>query len=352
MDRRLKRSAIVSALAHGAVIALLVVALPTERLNAPESVAVDVQIIGPYVPQQALHKGKVAAPADTRTVSKAHLATAKPAPKPIEAPPPPPPPPPPAPQKPMPKLPAPPKPPPPPTPAPSLPMPPAPAPTPKPALKLPTPPKPAPTPPKPAPKLPKPPAPAPAPPKPQPQPKPKPEKTLPPPPKPAPPKPEQKTPTTQKHQVKTPVPMSKTVQNTLAKLRALEKQTHPPKHKYNPKQGGAPNGGGTRMSTANSHLTAADRSAIANAVRPCWGIDAGAPGVSDFSVLLQVTTDAQGTVREAQVAPADQGRLSNPVFAAFAQRAVDAVKNYQCAKLPLPSYMLGAPHQFTFRFSP
>ena len=99
-------------------------------------------------------------------------------------------------------------------------------------------------------------------------------------------------------------------------------------------------------------LSAAELNAIANAVRPCWGIDAGAPGVQDFSVLLQVTTDASGVVREAEVAPADQGKLGDPVFAAFAQRAVSAAKNYKCAKLPLPPYMLGTVHTFTFRFNP
>ena len=106
------------------------------------------------------------------------------------------------------------------------------------------------------------------------------------------------------------------------------------------------------MSVANTRLSASDRDAIASEVQPCWGIDAGAPGVSKFSVLLQVITDASGVVREAEVAPADEGKLSNPVFAAFAQRAVAAVKNYQCAKLPLPSYMLGQPQNFVFRFTP
>lgn len=146
--------------------------------------------------------------------------------------------------------------------------------------------------------------------------------------------------------------MSQSVLNTLQKLRSLEKQKHAPTARYNPEQGGAPNGGGAKMSTANSRLSASDRDAIASEVQPCWGIDAGAPGVSKFSVLLQVITDASGVVREAEVAPADQGKLSNPVFAAFAQRAVAAVKNYQCAKLPLPSYMLGQPQKFVFRFTP
>jgi hypothetical protein len=99
-------------------------------------------------------------------------------------------------------------------------------------------------------------------------------------------------------------------------------------------------------------LSGADRDAIGNHVRPCWTIDAGAPGVSDFRVELTVTTDASGTVREATVASEDQGKLSDPLFYAYAQRAIAAVENYQCATLPLPAYDLGKLQTFTFEFSP
>lgn len=320
MEPGLRRGAVVSGVVHLVVILLAILVLPTERLRAPATAAVDVTIIGPHVPQQALHRGKVPAPADTARVHKAHLTKAKPKNLPKVAPPPPPPPPPPAPKAVV-----------------RLPRPPAPAPPPPPPTRAPTP---LPTPPPPPPHPPR---------------KRvvvKPAKKLPLPPKKQPPAPAQKSPTHQKHVVKTPAVMSQSVLNTIAKLRSLEKQKKAPTAKYNPRQGGAPQGGGTKMSTANSGLSAAQRNAIGSEVQPCWGIDAGAPGVSSFSVLLQVVTDGSGVVREAQVAPADQGKLSDPVFAAFAQRAVDAVKNYQCAKLPLPPYMLGSVHTFTFRFTP
>lgn len=320
MAPELRRSAVVSGVVHLALILLLVLALPTEKLNAPSTEAVDVTIIGPDVAQQAFNKGKVPAPADTHKVHKAHLAKAKPTTQPKVAPPPPPPPPPPAPHN-----------------EPKLPRPPAPAPPPPPPTPAPTPiPTPPPPPPRPA----------------QQKTETKTARKLPLPPKQQPPAPAQKSPTSQQHEVKTSAPMSKSVLNTLAKLRALEKQKKPPTARYNPEQGGAPQGGGTKMSTANSGLSASQRNAIGNAVRPCWGIDAGAPGVQNFSVLLEVVTDPSGIVREARVAPADQGRMSDPVFAAFAQRAVAAVKNYQCAKLPLPPYMLGSVHTFIFRFTP
>jgi hypothetical protein len=57
-------------------------------------------------------------------------------------------------------------------------------------------------------------------------------------------------------------------------------------------------------------------------------------------------------VREAVVAPQDQGKMSDPIFNAYANRAIDAVQNVQCATLPLPSFMLGSNHTFLFNFTP
>jgi len=44
--------------------------------------------------------------------------------------------------------------------------------------------------------------------------------------------------------------------------------------------------------------------------------------------------------------------MSNPVFRAFAERAVRAVLSPQCANLPLPRAMLGQQRSLKFRFSP
>ena len=95
------------------------------------------------------------------------------------------------------------------------------------------------------------------------------------------------------------------------------------------------------------------RGAIGDKVRECWTIDSGAEGVQTMSVILKVTTDATGTVRLAQVGAADQGRVyADPVFRAFAERAVRAVLDYRCSALPLPASLEGRPETFTFRFSP
>jgi outer membrane biosynthesis protein TonB len=314
----MRRGAIISGIIHVLILVALIVTLPPMHIDNDEGDAVSVDMVGTGEPQAGKAPGKVPAPTNAPTPNPAEMAENKPKPQPIEAPPPPPPPPPPAPDaKPIPTPPAPAPPPPPPVQAPTT---------------IPTPPPPPPQPPQKVtstvvqPKLPL-------------------------PPQPQPPAPAQ-SPTHQQNVVKTPVPLSKSVLNTLMKLQALQKQVKPPTHAYNPDQGGAVNGGGSTQSTANSRLSGADRGAIGSHVRPCWGIDAGAPGVDTFSVELQVKTDATGTVREAVVADQDQGRMSDPIFNAYAQRAIQAVLNYQCATLPLPSYMLGQPQTFLFDFKP
>jgi outer membrane biosynthesis protein TonB len=318
MDRDMRRGATISGGIHLILLLAVIIVLPTPKLQSASDDTVALDLIGPSAPQQAHEAGKVAAPANTKTVDLSHLAEHQPKPQPLVAPPPPPPPPPPAPiSHAIPRPPAPAPPPPPPVPTPSV---------------APTPPPPPPQPPQKVtsqvvqPKIPLPPI-------------------------PQPPAPDQ-SPTHQKNVVKTPAPLSQSVLNTLLKLQALQKQEQPPTAHYNPDQGGAPNGGGSPNSTANSRLSGADRDAIGAHVRPCWTIDAGAPGVSTFSVLLDVTTDATGTVRAAQVDPRSQGNMGDPFYAEYANRAIDAVMNYQCANLPLPPYMLGQTQTFTFQFTP
>lgn len=87
-------------------------------------------------------------------------------------------------------------------------------------------------------------------------------------------------------------------------------------------------------------------------MRRCWTTDPGALDLDKMQALLTVTTDASGVVRIADVAPQDSGRLADPRFRAFAERAVRAVMDPSCANLPLPKTMLGKVNVLTFRFSP
>jgi outer membrane biosynthesis protein TonB len=305
MDRDMRRGAIISGSLHVAFVLALILTFPVVNMTQTTDDSVSVDFQGPPAPKEAKTPGKVPASAEDKLLHKAPEAERKPLPKAIEQAPPPPPPPPPT------------------FKAPPTKVPPAPAPpkqvTEQPSLVP----------------LPKPPPPQP------------PQKTTSPhvvekptPPKPNP-APAQST-TSQPNVTKNPAPLSQTVLNTLLELKSLEKQTHPPKAKYNPDQDTAPSGG----------LTSADINAIGNHVRPCWTVDANAQGLSGLSVALQVTTDGTGTVHEAVVAPQDQAKMSDPIFNAFANRAIDAVMNVQCATLPLPSYMMGSNQTFLFNFSP
>jgi hypothetical protein len=317
----MRRSTFISVTLHALIILAAIIALPPAHLDSAADTDVTVDFVGPSQPQHADQKNKVPAAANTQTTHVAPHAEKQPdKTKPTEAPPPPPPPPPKAPKTPdtvkPPK--AAPPPPPPPTISPTV------APTPPPPPTRPSPPQKVAT-------VPQPPLP------------------LPPIPQPPPPN---ASPTHQQHVVKAPQPLSSTVLNTLQNLKADQKQVKPPTHVYNPDAGGAPNGGGSPNSPANSQLSQADRDLIGSHVRPCWDIDSGAQNIDQLAVMLQVTTDPTGTVRQAVVAPQDQDKMTDPVFAAFANRAIDAVMNVQCATLPLPSYMLGQIQTFTFHFSP
>ncbi len=172
---------------------------------------------------------------------------------------------------------------------------------------------------------------------------------LPVPPLPAPPP---QSATSQPNPTKNVAPESDALEATLEKLRALQKQTTPPKARANPQAGGAPKGGGAREGTDTSALTADQRASIGDHVRECWTYDPGAKDASQLQVHLQVVTDAEGVARVARVAGSDVGRMSDPEFRAFAERAIRAVLDPHCANLPLPKDMVGQSRTLDFRFSP
>ena len=315
MDRDLRRSAYISGFVHVALIIAAIVTLPLQPLATSADSDVDVELIGPP-PKESYVKGPGQATSKADVVHHAERAQNTPKQQPVEPPPPPPPPPPPTPKA---------------TPTPMPPAQSAPPPPPKPSLAAAHLPPPPPVPPQ--------------------------KVTSTTPPK-AKPKPVTKPPasmqsaTHQQHDVKKPQPLSPSVLNTLMNLKALQQQKQPPTHVYNPDQDTAPDAGGSTNSTANAGLSGPDKAAIGSHVRPCWDIDGEAENIGSFAVLLTVTTDPTGTVREAVVAPDNTGDMSNPLYFAFTQRAIAAVLNAQCATLPLPSNMLGKNQTFSFEFTP
>ena len=178
---------------------------------------------------------------------------------------------------------------------------------------------------------------------------PKPEPAMPLPPGPAPTPP---TTTYQPNATKNPAPNSSSVENTLEKLRQQVAKGAPLKTRPNPQAGGQPNGGGSPLGNDTAALSADERGAIGDHVRECWTKDAGALDIDKQRVLLTVTTDASGVARKAEVAGEDVGRMGDPRFRAFAERAKRAILDAHCANLPLPHGVLGKINILTFRFSP
>lgn len=130
-------------------------------------------------------------------------------------------------------------------------------------------------------------------------------------------------------------------------------QKQPPKARYNPQAGGAPNGGGNPLGNDTAALSSAERGQIGDHVRACWTTDPGMLDLDKMQVLLTVTTDGTGMVRQAVVAAEDQGRVAGDMrLRVFAERAVRAVLDPHCANLPLPAAMLGKTNVLTFRFRP
>jgi len=138
----------------------------------------------------------------------------------------------------------------------------------------------------------------------------------------------------------------------LEKLKQQLAQAQTPKGRANPQAGGQPNSGGSPTSNDTAALSANQSIAIGDHVRECWTKDAGALDIDKQRVMLTVTTDADGTAHKAEIVGSDVGRMSDPRFRAFAERARRAILDARCAKLPLPSNALGRTNVLTFRFSP
>ncbi|MEJ1979259.1 MAG: hypothetical protein WDN49_27300 [Acetobacteraceae bacterium] len=157
---------------------------------------------------------------------------------------------------------------------------------------------------------------------------------------------------TQPNPTKNAAPDSRSLLNTLDKLRSLRQQNQAPTARYSPPRSGAPVVGGSVHGTDNTSLNAVQRGAIGEQVRECWTRDAGALGADTFSVHLIVTTDEQGVARLATIAPGDPAAALGSPLHAFGERAVRAVLSPRCSALPLPETMKGQVHRFDFIFKP
>ena len=318
---RLRAGCILSLMAHAMVILALLITLPDWKKEEEKEPDTAVEMIFDGKAKTTIKAPTVAPiPAPSKEITPpAPPVTEAPKPEPIEAPPPPPPPPPP-PEPPRVSAP--------------LPTPPSDVPPPEPS-------------PREAPIIPPPPAP-PAPPR-----EATPRLVTPPvPPTPDKPPPMKPSETAQPNVTKNMAENSSAMEATLLRLRQMQHQTEPPRARPNPRAGGQPDSGGNPASNDTDALSAAQRGEIGAHVRECWTKDSGAMNIDKLSVVLNVVTDATGTARVANVADEDRGKLSDPVFQSFAERAIRAVEDVRCATLPLPKQMLGKVNTLTFRFRP
>jgi hypothetical protein len=170
------------------------------------------------------------------------------------------------------------------------------------------------------------------------------------PPTPAPPPPSPPSQTSQPNPTKNAAPDSRELNNTLEKLKALQRQAQAPTARANPAQGSS---GGSPTGTLTDKLTNEQRRGIGERVRECWTKDAGALDLEKMQALLVVTVDGEGVARHVDIAPEDRGRMSDPRFRAFAERAVRAVLDSKCASLPVPKTLIaGNRGELKFRFTP
>lgn len=316
-------------------------------LPPPVETPVTIEFATPVPPTQAQGDRPAPAPSPQRDAPEVAATPEPPAPPRPEPPQPTPPPPPPPP--------APAAPPAPPAPPPPVVTPPAPVPPPPPAPPAPAPPRPAPPPdpvgerpPPPPPPRPEPPRPAPAPPAAAAPPRPDPAPPMPPPPAPAPPQPAQRPGTGPTPETRRPQEDSRSVENTLERLRQQVQSQQPPTARANPAAGQPGRGGGAPNGL--DALTAGERAGIGERIGECWNVDAGMLGVAEIRVSILARVDQAGVIRD--VRPGPGGVPSEPRARSVYEAARRALLDPKCSPLPVPREKLQAVNDFQFNFNP
>ncbi len=158
----------------------------------------------------------------------------------------------------------------------------------------------------------------------------------------------------QQNQTRNPAVDTHSLDNTLEKFLADQKQTVAPTHTYNPSRGGARNAGGQVHGNLTGDLTQGQRKQIGDSVKPCYSEDTAAKDYASYYADMEVTIDAAGEVHDVKLMPAFAAKANaDPAYRAFAERAEHAVMDPHCAHLPIPADKLGKPSQtLSFRFRP
>lgn len=96
-----------------------------------------------------------------------------------------------------------------------------------------------------------------------------------------------------------------------------------------------------------SAMSPANRSTISQRIRECLAMRHEAIPAGRFSVHLVIVTDASGTARSAYIVPGSASASSGTTQHLIAEKAIRALLDPQCSRLPLPRTMLGQPRQFS-----
>jgi outer membrane biosynthesis protein TonB len=97
-------------------------------------------------------------------------------------------------------------------------------------------------------------------------------------------------------------------------------------------------------------LSVSEIDAIKRQIRPCWLADAAAKDLESLVVVIDVTMNEDGTVREARIAP--ETRIRNASHRAAADRALRAVLNERCQPFRLPPEKYARWRQMKLEFDP
>lgn len=100
----------------------------------------------------------------------------------------------------------------------------------------------------------------------------------------------------------------------------------------------------------SANLTSAEMDALRQQLARCWNLPTSAKNAQDLVVDLDVTVNPDRTVASAAIV--DQGRMSDPIYAAAARSALRAVRAPECTPLELPPEKYQEWQSMSIRFDP
>ena len=159
-------------------------------------------------------------------------------------------------------------------------------------------------------------------------------------------------------------PTKKTMDLTLEKKKAVEKKDNEKVKKKveddfsklmndikKDDSGSAPaKGKGAPADRIGPVLTASEVDAILQRIQRCWLVPAGARGVKDMVVDIEMNIAPDGTVTSASIV--DRSRMSDPFYRAAAESAYRAVLDPRCNPLPIPKEKYEKYKNLTLGFNP